>query len=81
MLFSILHRLVLAPAFSLGARSPRWFWVSFLLPPLLGISAGAVWLIAPFAIWEAFGVGWLWLWLAPTAVAVFSVGGGSAEFG
>ncbi|HRI43125.1 MAG TPA: hypothetical protein PLL78_02805 [Fimbriimonadaceae bacterium] len=80
MLFSILQRLMFAPTLTLGG-SPRWFWVSLLLPPLLGLTAAAVWLVAPFAIWTAFGVGWLWLWLVPTGVAVFSAGGSSSEFG
>jgi hypothetical protein len=56
-------------------------WASLLLPQLLGLWAGGVWLLAPFAIWKAFGMGWLWFWLVPTAVAVFSTAGSSSGFG
>ena len=32
----------------------------------------AAWLAAPLALWQAFGFGWLLLWLLPTAGLIFA---------
>ncbi len=72
MLSWLFSRLMFAPI-SWGMASPRHFWVSCLLPQAMAIPAAAAWLLAPWAIWKAFGAWWMLFWLVPTASAVFSM--------
>lgn len=68
------------PAGIIGGR--RYYLVQSL-GFLTGLVAVAVWMAAPIAIWQAFGMGWVVAWLLPTTVLIFtsaamrsSLGGG-----
>jgi hypothetical protein len=41
---------------------------------VVALFAAVVWLAAPFAIWKAFGLGWLAFWLLPTGAAICGMG-------
>jgi len=64
-------RLFMLP-FLLGGPKSFALWQAALA--WFALLAAAVWLIAPFAIWQAFGIGWLALWLLPTGLAVCALG-------
>lgn len=81
MLYSLFSRLLFAPMFLSGMGSPRYFWVSFLLPQAMMIPAAVAWLAAPWAIWKAFGTWWMLFWLVPTGFAVFAMASSSAGGG
>lgn len=40
----------------------------------LGLCAALVWLAAPFAIWQAFGMAWMLFWLVPSGAAICALG-------
>lgn len=67
----LLTRLLMLPLILGGPRSYAVWQVVLALVCLL---AAAVWLAAPFALWKAFGLPWLALWLLPTAAAICGMG-------
>lgn len=64
-------RLFMLP-FLLGG--PRSFGLIQAGLAWIAVLAAAVWLAAPFAIWKAFGAGWMAFWLIPTTLAVCGLG-------
>lgn len=42
-----------------------------VLSLVLALAALAVWLVAPFALWKAWGAWWMLLWLVPTTSVIF----------
>ena len=72
MLGSLLLRVLFVPAM-VGSGNPRLIWAGMLLPQSLMLFAAAVWLVAPIAIWKAFGAWWMLLWLVPSGAAVFEL--------
>jgi len=66
-----LARLLALPFIMGGPRSYATWQVVFSVVALL---AAVVWLAAPFAIWKAFGLGWLAFWLLPTGAAICGMG-------
>lgn len=67
-----LIRLMILPG-HLMQRGPRAYYAGTLAIKLLLLTALTAWLAAPIALWQAFGMGWVLLWLLPTAAAVFGM--------
>ena len=53
-----------------GRRYHEWQLVSHVI----GAAAACVWLLAPVAIWQAFGINWTLFWLVPTGAMVCLLG-------
>jgi hypothetical protein len=60
---------------------PRTYYWRLAAVDLIVLLAVLVWLVAPFALWKAFGHLWLLLWLVPTAVCIFLSSGHPVGFG
>ena len=68
---NIFAQLMILPM--LMGRGRRYFeWQ--LAGGVVALIASAAWLVAPVAIWQAFGAPWMLLWLVPTTAVVFGIG-------
>lgn len=56
-----------------GVQSKRYF-EGQAIAAYLSLSAALVWLAAPIAVWDAFGLVWSLFWLVPTCAAVCAMG-------
>lgn len=61
----------LAMAFS---RKPAHYYRTSALAMVVTLFAACVWLATPFAMWQSFGMPYVFAWLVPTAIVVFGMG-------
>ena len=60
-----------------AAFGPKRYFLAQAICMMTGVVVLGVWLAAPIAIWQAFGMIWMLAWLLPTTLIIFALAAGN----